>query len=680
MRLSVLNLAVGISLANAAIAADSVHTEAETTKQQGVSILEKLVVSGEKQERSLKDTISSVSVVGDEKLQTTQYVTVRDAIKDTPNVLALDGVVPNIRGVEGNGAAGGFYGVSGGANARVSMLVDGVVEPFLAVFSGDSGLWDLEQIEVFRGPQSTNNGRNSIAGSLYLKTKDPSFDWEGKVRLAYRDNQDYFDKAVMLSGPIIEDTLAFRFTGQMLDAQTLTNNEEVAGNPAHYDLNEFNSDKARFKLLWTPNDDLEALLTYSKFDEQGDLGRRYYTNETDYILAYPQEQLVDNDSLSLNIDYALSSSMSLNVLLANRDYAYKFNSYAATAEQEQQFAIKEDGTTFDTKLNFGENSKTVYGHLGLAYFEREQDIDSVGSFVYDGSDSSDSKALYGEVNYAITDKLTLTGGMRYQQEQQIRDFNFPHFDLEMDLDVDEDVFLPSIALQYDVTDNTRVGLSAKKGYNSAGGAVHPVVGTPFYYDEETVNAYELTTRSSLANDTITLSANLFYNDYSGYQAPNGPEIVNVKEAETFGLELQTTAMVTEDLELNLGLGLLSSEIKNGGNITNITGNNLSFAPETTATLGFTYFLNNHLDLGASLRYTGSYDTDLTNTEATKVKGYSTVNLTANYEHGPWLISGFINNVTDKEHVISHSFYGSPSYSVELLEPRTVGLSATYTFL
>lgn len=676
MKLSVLNLAVCVSIANAAIANESVSA----TEKESVSTMDKVVVTGEKQERSLKDTISSVSVIGEEKLNSTQFVTVRDAIKDTPNVLALDGVVPNIRGVEGNGGAGGFFGASGGGNARVSMIIDGVADPFLTVFAGDSGLWDLEQVEVFRGPQSTNNGRNSVGGAIHLKTKDPTFDWEGKVRLAYRDNEDYFDQAVMVSGPMIEDALAFRFTGQMLDANTLAQNQEYAANPADYDLNGFESDKGRLKFLWTPTEDLEALFTYSNAEEQGEFGRRYYTNKTDYILAYPQDQRVENDSLSLKVGYAINDSMSLDVLVADKDYIYSFDSYASTPAGEQQFKQEEESTTFDAKLNFGEDSNTLYGHFGVAYYEREQDINSAGSFVYDGVGSTDSKAVYGELNYAVSEKLTLTGGMRYQKEKQLRDFNYSAFNL--DLDVDKSVFLPSIALQYDVTEDTRVGVSAKKGYNSAGGGMNPFGGAPFSYDDETVNTYELTARSSLADDRISLSANLFYNDYSDYQATDSTgafanwAVVNVKDVETYGLELQATALATDDLEINLGLGLLSTKINEGGNFDgdNVNGNDLSYAPETTVTLGATYFVNNNLDVGANLRYTGSYYTDLANAAGTQVSSYSTLNLTTNYENGPWTVAGFVNNVTDRAQVTN--YFGG---NVTLVEPRTFGASVTYSF-
>jgi outer membrane receptor for ferrienterochelin and colicin len=271
MKKRVLTVAICSCLSMQVFAAD----EAPATNQNRVE-LGSITVQGEKQTRSLKDTTSSVTVIDQEELKSTQHHTLRDAIASVPNVVVQTGAVPNVRGVLGNGAAGGFNAVSGGASARFSTLIDGVNQPFIADFTGDSGLWDIEQIEVYRGPQSTNNGRNSIAGAMYIKTADPTFDWEGKVRLGYRNNERYIDKAVMLSGPVIDDTLAFRFSGQLIDGQTDTSNEPYASNPTNIDLNELDTKQGRFKLLWTPTDDLELLFTHAKYDEEGDAGRRFF--------------------------------------------------------------------------------------------------------------------------------------------------------------------------------------------------------------------------------------------------------------------------------------------------------------------------------------------------------------------------------------------------------------------
>lgn len=141
----------------------SMSTAAAAVEIASADAIEKITVYGEKIERSLKDTTSSVSVIDKETLDSGQYQSISNALSEIPNVVVLTGSVPDIRGVSGNGSASGFNSFTGGARARVSTLIDGVAEPFVADLTGDTGLWDIQQIEIFRGPQSTINGRNSIS-------------------------------------------------------------------------------------------------------------------------------------------------------------------------------------------------------------------------------------------------------------------------------------------------------------------------------------------------------------------------------------------------------------------------------------------------------------------------------------------------------------------------------------
>ncbi len=225
---------------------------ADDAVERGNQSIEKIVVLGEKTEKSLKDVSSSVSVITEEQLKTLQYLSVHDAISEIPNLVVLSGQMPNIRGVSGNGAATGFSGVSGGAKTRVSTITDGVAEPFMADLTGDTGMWDIEQIEVFRGPQSTSNGRNSIGGAMFIKTKDPTFDWQGAARVGYRSESQYIDSAAAISGPLIEDELAFRLSAQHTDGETYANPVIHEANPPGFDLNKLNTDRIRAKLLWEP--------------------------------------------------------------------------------------------------------------------------------------------------------------------------------------------------------------------------------------------------------------------------------------------------------------------------------------------------------------------------------------------------------------------------------------------
>jgi outer membrane receptor protein involved in Fe transport len=650
---------------------------------QPVVSLDAIVVSGEKQERSLKRTTSSVSVIGNEELRTTQNQTLRDAISDTPNVITQTGVVPSIRGVDGNGAAGGFNSISGGAKPRVSVLTDGVTEPFVADFTGDLGLWDVEQVEVYRGPQSTNNGRNSIGGAIYIKTKDPTFDWEGAVRVGYRNQENYWDKAVMLSGPIVEDKLAFRFYGQMLDAETVTNDQEFATNPADYDLNEVTSERYRGKLLWKLTEDLDALLTFSKNTEQGDAGRTYYTADDPwaYNRLFFRNMDTASETTSLKLGYRFNNRTSIDVIAASMDYKFGFNSYTADPADEQYLVFDETNKSLDAKLNFGEGNRQLNGHIGLAFFERDQDVNSTGAVLYNGDDSSDSQAVYGEVNYALSDRWIVTGGGRVEHESQRRDFTYGV--ISETLDESNTIVLPKIAFQYDWSEQTTIGFSARKGYNSAGGALSVAASEYYYYDEETVNTFEVSVRSSLAGDTINLRGNLFYNDYDGYQALSSTRrIVNMNDVATYGAELEASAWVTPDLQLTTGLGLLHTEIKDAGaGYASATGNELNSAPSFTANLGGTYYPSDALSISAAVNYIDDYYGDLENTAERKVDGYAIAKLSADYETDDWLLSAYINNLTDEKayRVVEPPSARYPSGYVDVVERRNVGVSVTYSF-
>ena len=367
------NIVVSVTLALTPCLAALAETGSATSQTNTETVLEELMVVGEKIERSLKDTTSSVSVIPEETLRSLQHLTLSNAVSEVPNVVALSGAVPDIRGVTGNGAAGGFNSISGGAKGRVSILIDGVAEPFVADFTGDSGIWDIEQIEVYRGPQSTSNGRDSIGGSIYIKTKDPSYDWEGAVRVGYRNQEGYLDTSAVLSGPLIDDKLAFRISLQRLDGETLTSNDEYETNPADYDLNELATNRVKAKLLWTPTENLQTLLTYSSNREQGDSGRVYYSAENpyDYERIFFRDMDTDSETISLNIDYQFSDAFSVDVLVAMMDYKWGFDSYESLPDNEQQLQVEDTNNTIDVKLNIGKSGDRVAGVVGLAYFERE---------------------------------------------------------------------------------------------------------------------------------------------------------------------------------------------------------------------------------------------------------------------------------------------------------------------
>ncbi|WP_076416573.1 TonB-dependent receptor [Shewanella sp. UCD-KL12] len=653
-----------------------------------VKSIEVITVHGEKVERSLKDTTSSVSVIDKETLDSGQYLSVNSALSEIPNVVALSGSVPDIRGVTGNGAAGGFNSFTGGAKARVSTLVDGVAEPFVADLTGDTGLWDIQQIEVFRGPQSTINGRNSIGGTVFIKTLDPTFDWSGAARIGYRDQDNYIDSAVMLSGPIMDDQLAFRLTGQNVTGENFSQPLNFDTNPATKDTNELKTNRWRAKLLWEPTalEALKVLYSYSYNNEKGNTGRQFYTADDPWAFKPISSRYMDTKSNthSLKFDYQLSEGQSLDLLVAYMDYQWGFESYEAVKERQQNVVMDDKSYTVDGKYSFGLNDAVLNGFVGLAYYERTQDFNSVGGFTYGGDDSSTSQSVYGEITYAMTPVLKLTVGGRVMHDEQTRNFamQMQGEDIDEKLDTSNTVTLPKLVLQYAVSDNTTLAASARKGYNAGGGALS-FDNLYYYYDEESVDTYELSSRSSFNGGNINLSANLFYNNFDGYQASNSERrITNIDEAVTSGLEVELNAMLSDNWQLLSGLGLLQSEIKSADpSYGDIIGNELNSTPGLTANLGVKYWFSDELTFGMSGNYVGEYYSDINNSEERIAGDYVISRINIDYQNDAWRISGFVNNLFDEQAITVTEPAGRryPDGYAAIVDPRNIGVNVTYSF-
>lgn len=680
MSKNVNKIALAISMAMAS--ATSVYAQEATQEPDGIEDIEKVVVVGEKTERSLKETTSSIAVIAEEDISSMRYKSIHDAVSEIPNIVAISGLVPDIRGVSGNGSAGGFNSISGGAKARVTTIVDGVAIPFVADLSGDTGLWDIQQVEVYRGPQSTSNGRNSMAGAIYIKTNDPTDEWEGKVRLGYRNQDSYLNYAGVVSGPLSDD-VAFRLSVQRVDGDTITNGEGYADNPPDYDIDAIETSKVNGKLLWTPSDDLSIKLTHDYNNEKGDAGRVYYQADdlSQYNRLFYRNIETEASTTSVIADYTINDALSLDVIVATMDYEWGFNTYQEDPAATQFLTFDESNFTFDAKLNIGQSNDTFSGFIGLAYFEREHDVISTGATVYDGDDESDSMAIYGEMTYAVRDDFNVIVGARVERESQLRHFVYGAIDST--LDNDTNIFLPKLVLQYDVTQDTTLALSARKGYNAAGGALNFAAQEYYYFDSEEVMTYEFSSRTSFDDNKGFLQANVFYNDYDGYQALSSTRfIVNMDKVVTYGAELAVNWMATEDLELNAGLGLLETEIKDAAEeYPDADGNELNSAPKITANVGLKYWITDGFNVGVAANYVDEYYGDFTNTPTRVAGDYSLVRLFASYETENWLISGFVNNALDEEAftAVEPASGRYPTGYVAIVDPRNVGVSVTYSF-
>jgi outer membrane receptor protein involved in Fe transport len=216
-----------------------------------------IIVTGEKTDRSLQDTVTSVGIVTGETIETQGITSLSEAFDYIANV--------NLGNTEGGFSIRGipFDNLLGaGSSPLAQIYVDDVTLSDQSTRFGAEGIWDVSQIEVLRGAQSTVQGRNALAGSIVIRTNDPTFDWEGKARVIglTADGGDEFAVSGALGGPIIDGVLAFRVAGERRESDGFVSNPITGGD-------DFNDQwTGRVKLLFTPTPDIRSLLTYAYID------------------------------------------------------------------------------------------------------------------------------------------------------------------------------------------------------------------------------------------------------------------------------------------------------------------------------------------------------------------------------------------------------------------------------
>lgn len=218
--------------------------------------VDEVVVTGEKFGRTLQDTSTSVGFISAEDVARSTMITGRDAFERLVNVntAGADGRFA-IRGVAFDNVTGAGFGALG------VIYVDNVRMSDKSTRYGPDLLWDVQSIEVLRGAQSTLQGRNALAGAIYIKSEEPSFSWQAKARVMATNGggQDY---AVAVSGPLGGDQLAFRISAERHKADGFVTNEAL-----HSDHVDFADDtQVRGKLLFQPRDDLTLRLSVNYAD------------------------------------------------------------------------------------------------------------------------------------------------------------------------------------------------------------------------------------------------------------------------------------------------------------------------------------------------------------------------------------------------------------------------------
>ena len=331
--------------------------------------IETITVRGEKTDRSIQDTTSSVAVTTALKIEQENLQSLDDILNRTANVSAMYGSRGfTIRGIADE---------AGASNPLATIYLDGAALPSQIADAGPTDLWDIAQVEVMRGPQSTIQGENALAGAIVMRSADPTMDWAAKARVQFSDPSDR-RIAFAGGGPLIEDELAFRVALEKRDfdgyVHNITRNEPEDAVDAL---------SARIKLLWTPKalPGFSARLTHLRDDSEGPYmyvysaidQDDYYNNRINRSDAESKTDIV-TDVTTLELDYQLNDIWSVSATTA-KTRSDAFRSYD-NDQTEQNLAYGLTDGVFDTlsqelRLHYsGDNLRAL---AGLYWSRREMD-------------------------------------------------------------------------------------------------------------------------------------------------------------------------------------------------------------------------------------------------------------------------------------------------------------------
>ena len=237
---AVLALAL-LHTAPAASAAEGAATAAPDTRRH----IEDVVVTAEQVQSTVSDTAISITAFSSKMIEELGLQSADEMINYLP-ATTRDAYDIRIRGVGRN-----FRALGG--DPGVATYYNGIYSPDFGIATSENALYDLARIEVLRGPQGTLYGRNSIGGALNYVTNNPSFKWHGDLR-AQLGNLNTREAYGFVTGPLIEDTLAFRLTGSKLNRDA---SERGVGNTN--DINSIDDRNVVLGLLWKINDKVTFL-------------------------------------------------------------------------------------------------------------------------------------------------------------------------------------------------------------------------------------------------------------------------------------------------------------------------------------------------------------------------------------------------------------------------------------
>lgn len=581
-----------------------------------------ITVTARKREERGQDVPQSMNVFSGAALENTGVTQLEELQYRTPGLKVVNAIGQasvSLRGVSNNASARG-------GSASTAVHLDGIYLPRPALALGE--VFDLDRVEVLKGPEGTLYGRNATAGVINFVARAPrggtGFDgFVGAGSFGLLRAQAGVNVGMGDSGSLRISAARTRDNGY-------TKNIGTGG--GDIDARDFSA--LRMNGVFDLTRDVRLKLLVQGVDDQGTLGLGASHNPatTDAFVfqsGAPQRESERRIRLDTPADASRRGHVVAATVTADLGRDLEFKSITGHVNYRSRSAQDSDGvggflenSAGSDKSSFLSQEFQLSGRWGPAliwtsglYFSREKTsgtslIDDSNFYPVDLSpftlfelaydSTARNSAVFGEVTWQFADQTSLLVGARQTRERQQgassgNVIDFSTFQLNPfggDRSVTSSRFTPKVLLQHRLDKATMIYASVTTGFKSGGINFNPPVST---YRPEKIRAYELGTKLSAAAGRIELDAAAFYYDYTDLQlrtvVGNQTPISNAAKASVKGLELTLVGRPTRDLTLDINAAYVDSALKNyisPATRTDMSGTPLPLTPKGSATVGAEY--------------------------------------------------------------------------------------------
>jgi len=728
---------LGIGISSVALAQSD--TESNEQEQSDTLALDDVKVTARRTEESAQDVPVAVTNFSREDLE--------DAQAD--NLDALNGAVPNMNLVQGRGSASSaniYIRGIGQPDALqtfdpgVGIYVDGV---YMSRIQGALlSLYDVDRIEVLRGPQGTLYGKNTIGGAVNVVTRKPSEEFGGEFEVLFGDYSKTSGSAY-LTGAVSENTNMSFATVYSLDNGYVT--DPLTGQ--HY--NDRDNTAARVIIDSNPTSQLNWTLSFDYTDQENalTLGRAEapliavdLADPTNPILLHLPEtgeynftgrssftndenQELTHYGVSFNVDYMINEAWTFKSITAYRDLqSDSFIDIDATVLELGDVFVGVDQNQTSQEFQFlYDNNSGFNAVMGLYYMKEDvpshqeayaDDFLQFGGVPLDFLRTIDddlettSYALFAQGNWTLSDRWGVSAGLRYSKDDKSYDRTTstfstagPFLDGTFAFQASDswDDITPMLSVDYSISDEHMLYASVSKGFKSGGfnGRANSESAVSSF-EPETVWTYEVGGKSMFLDNRLRANWALFSSDYEDFQARVAEDIssfpvINAAELDIKGAELEVTYLLSAGTTIYTSLGYLDAEYKEFFDFRypdqDRSEDTPPFSPELTFRLGFNHSM--YLDGGATLRmganasFTDDMYLSVDNRDVLSQDQYWLTNAYVAYDFADprWSIRAGGKNLTDEVYKVDAQEFASVGniQTAYYGAPRTWYVALNYRF-